>query len=212
METRRSEADIKPGESFPIVNENAPPQPVVISFQDGTEIRATIPRTARSHPADCGHQRTCTRRSATCLGMLASQFALIAHDGPDDLGRLVGQSDSRDLHGERSAGLVGAAMCSPAGAARMAAGHNAFRDDGSRTTPRARGALAEWVSPFFGSTGWLRYVRVALPKLVGGFRLISTRPAGHRRGLSRTGRIVLANGEPSTQGRKLPVRIGARKT
>jgi hypothetical protein len=26
----------------------------------------------------------------------------------------------------------------------------------------------EWVFPFFGSTGWLRYVRFALPKLVDG--------------------------------------------
>src|SRR5215216_275083 len=71
------------------------------------------------------------------------------------------------------------------GAARMAAGHNAFREDGSRTTPRARGALADWVFPLFGSTGWLRYVRVALPKLVGVVRRISTRPAAPARDRSR---------------------------
>src|SRR5829696_1716388 len=73
----------------------------------------------------------------------------------------------------------------PVGAARMAAGHNAFREDGSRTTPRARGALADWVFPLFGSTGWLRYVRVALPKLVGVVRPISTRLAAPARDRSR---------------------------
>jgi hypothetical protein len=43
----------------------------------------------------------------------------------------------------------------------------------ARTGPDQKHALEalwrKWVFPFFGSTGWLRYVRVALPKFVGGF-------------------------------------------
>jgi len=56
-----------------------------------------------------------------------------------------------------AATLVGAAMCSTCCAAHKAAGHNAFREDGSRPIPRAwRRSGARGFSCPSVSTGWMR--------------------------------------------------------
>jgi len=49
----------------------------------------------------------------------------------------------------------------------MTAGHNAFREDGSRPRARARGAMAQMGFPFSGIDRLSHYISSALPKFVG---------------------------------------------
>jgi hypothetical protein len=54
----------------------------------------------------------------------------------------------------------------PVDAAHIAAGHNAFRGDGSRPKARARGAMAHMDFPALGFDRTVHYTATALPKLI----------------------------------------------